>query len=622
MKRDMVKLRLKVLFSLMCIIIGSMSIKIDAAYLANIENKTAEDKPYVYFGNVPSSTTYYSGAQGKAIQWRVLSRDNSELFLLSEYGLLEKEWDTTSSQDWTSCTLNAFLNGTFYNNCFNQNEKNAIQQTYKEENESTSWYGTETAYPSSLNGERVFLLSAQELKNTDYGFIKNTERIAYKGNTAGDTTWWWGRSETSSNKSVATISADGSLGYNDETNNPNGMVRPAIKLPLSNILYVLPATDDGATKELSTFPLSEDNRLVLEDTSSSFDVSNRTTTLQLGDTLDINYTGAETSRQLVVLITEGTTEKYYGRYNCNSSDGTLSITIPTSLENGKTYKVNVYNEENNGTYSTNYAGYASFSLKIKDEEGTPISMLSVTVTSPATVTGTVSDLTQIDLKNAAISDTTWNIKQQIDWNKDSGLETKLHYKENYIPDDTEAVVEEFNNNYAIGTIETLYLQGDQKLLAVYSNNGNEIKGKKYYSYNGGTDKTIAADVYGYMALLDRNSGSLSDSEVTVQLKKIEGDVTIKDLPVKIHEYISISGTQSGNTVTVTISPEEYAPKVVKEVGVRATYSIRGIKEGFIKKTNTISGNTYTFTFENIPNSATYDVFCITEDNVEVSKRNI
>ena len=77
----------------------------------------------IYFGN------YYQSNENtkEPIQWRVLSVEGSDAFLLSEKGLdCQKYNNKLEDVTWENCSLRKWLNNDFLNEAFNEAEKNAI----------------------------------------------------------------------------------------------------------------------------------------------------------------------------------------------------------------------------------------------------------------------------------------------------------------------------------------------------------------------------------------------------------------------------------------------------------------------------------------------------------------
>ena len=123
---------------------------------------------YVYLG----SYYYTEDGEMKPIKWKVLSADNdagkgaSSLLLVTDSAIDEYIYDTDSNV-WSNSDVRAWLNSEdgFLYNAFSEDEVSALSPTYKDEEETVT-----SMQAPSLNGEKVFLLTGQELDTAKYGF--------------------------------------------------------------------------------------------------------------------------------------------------------------------------------------------------------------------------------------------------------------------------------------------------------------------------------------------------------------------------------------------------------------------------------------------------------------------
>ena len=244
--------------------------------------------------------------------------------------------------------------------------------------------------------------------------------------------------------------------------------------------------------------------------------------------------------------------------------------------------------------------------------------LSISVTPPSEVTGSVPNLEEIFLTGSALQNVNWDIKQKVDWNSSNDTRKKLIYKTTNDNQSINHIKEELNSSVAMGVEETVNEKALENpyIIAVYSDNGNTIAGEK----GSACDTLITAidekeKVNGYMEVLEVPMSQATNSK-NVQLQKIEGDVTIRDLPYTVKNNISISSSNSNGKRKVTITPKD-SIKDIKEVGVRVEYTNGNIKKGFVKKTNLVTSNEITFSFPHIPQDATYTAYCIKYDNEEI-----
>ena len=136
----------------------------------------------VTFGNYWKTGANQDGKQ--PIQWRVLSVNGDDMYLLSEQNLDVQQYNDKAQNEsglrveWQDCSLNKGLNETFLNEAFSDVEQTAIIGTT----------------------EKVSLLSEQEIKDKKYEFSSNkackTEGTAYAHQSLGNEdneikdSWW------------------------------------------------------------------------------------------------------------------------------------------------------------------------------------------------------------------------------------------------------------------------------------------------------------------------------------------------------------------------------------------------------------------------------------------------
>ena len=342
---------------------------------------------YIYFGNWEAPDEYTTTGP---IKWRVLDdQTNTEgtgLFLLSDglFGQGNKYGggvcfnQDRSSNVWQGSAAQKWCN-TFYTNSFSEGEQGAVFATTKNDAEYNASSG---ALPpqygvSQLEEDKVFFLSAEEVENKAYGFIDNAARRAYFGNT-GNWGAWWLRSPDKQTSTVAgTItrsptSSAGSLNGNFVDNNSYS-ARPAFNLDLTAVLFTSAAVggksasgmESGLT-EVGDYDDSE-WKLTLLDDSRDFDVTETDISGDPGDTITLHYTGASTgdNEYISVILADDSGAQYYGRIaKPTTADGNISLMIPDTLAEG-TYTLNVFSEQYNGDYKTDYASaFAEVTLTV------------------------------------------------------------------------------------------------------------------------------------------------------------------------------------------------------------------------------------------------------------------
>lgn len=120
-----------------------------------------------YFMRETNIEHYYF--KWEPIRWRVLQNNGSTLFVVADQGLDSLTYNGLLNSNWESCTLRQWLNDFFYENAFSSEEQKAIvPQTI--ETELSSIYGNDG---ESDTRDRIFILSAEEVKNSEYGFCED-----------------------------------------------------------------------------------------------------------------------------------------------------------------------------------------------------------------------------------------------------------------------------------------------------------------------------------------------------------------------------------------------------------------------------------------------------------------
>ena len=190
----------------------------------------------VSFGHYEQDGNRSNGAE--AIEWLVLDVQEDRALLLSRYALdaqpFHKKYEYVT---WDTSTIRQWLNGTFYNSAFSEDEKTIMERTtlLPDRNPYIKCdSGRETA-------DYVFLLSLEEVDAfiqsngnidkdallcypTDYAVQQGT----YKNKDTGGC-WWWLRTSADDNLAVCSVNSDTIIDYHDGTvNSPKAGVRPAI----------------------------------------------------------------------------------------------------------------------------------------------------------------------------------------------------------------------------------------------------------------------------------------------------------------------------------------------------------------------------------------------------------
>lgn len=366
---------------------GDKTIMLETNGISSYDDST-NSYDYIYFGNWEALDKYTTTGP---IKWRVLDDQTNTggdgLFLLSDvlfgkgnqYGggvcfnqdRSSNVWQGSAAQKWCQ---------DFYGSSFSTGEQGAVRATTKTD---AAYKATSVKPPidflgSELKGDTVFFLSAEEVESSAYGFINHAARLAYFGNT-GNWGAWWLRSPDKLNSAVAgTItrsptSTAGSLSGNFVDNDYSYTARPAFNLDLDAVLFTSAAyggksasgMDSGLTA-VGAYDGSE-WKLTLLDSSRNFGVTETDISGDPGDTITLHYTGATTgdNEYISVILAAESGVQYYGRIaKATTAEGEISLTIPDTLAEG-TYTLNVFNEQCNGDYKTDYASaFETFTLTV------------------------------------------------------------------------------------------------------------------------------------------------------------------------------------------------------------------------------------------------------------------
>lgn len=136
-----------------------------ANHTDNVQNYTSEnvkDNPYKEFLNLNIGDTFEFGIyKGKAVKWRILSKSNDNMFVISEKILCDKIFSENGSNNWGDSYLRKWLNNDFYNRVFNDEEQEYIE---------------------NINGDMITLLTEKDADNL---MDKKTRAIGSR---------WWLRS--------------------------------------------------------------------------------------------------------------------------------------------------------------------------------------------------------------------------------------------------------------------------------------------------------------------------------------------------------------------------------------------------------------------------------------------
>jgi beta-lactamase regulating signal transducer with metallopeptidase domain len=191
-----------------------------------------------------SSATAGDILQLGGLDWRVLDIRDGNALVISEKVLLKMPYHAPPIGEeivafavtWEECDLRNYLNQSFYNSFFSEEEKMRIVETPLISNINPEGYG------GKITVDKVFLLSTKEvlLYFGASGELENQPSKACIAETQdGNAAWWWLRSPVDyvhgNHAQAATVLANGGLGIGqqgDYVSNKHGGVRPALWLKL------------------------------------------------------------------------------------------------------------------------------------------------------------------------------------------------------------------------------------------------------------------------------------------------------------------------------------------------------------------------------------------------------
>ena len=195
----------------------------------------------VFVGDIITFGSYEqdanSGNGKEAIEWRVLTKSGSQVLLISQKVLDCQPFEKVYSQvRWNSSDIRKWLNSTFYNTAFSEDDK-----SYIVEKTITNEANVKTGVPAGqATQDHVFLLSISEAEKY---FDSNADRIAEATDYAllqgaaltKDRPWWWLRTPGLDTDHAAAVSYSGGMYRSgDRVSRTDWGVRPCIWIDLDS----------------------------------------------------------------------------------------------------------------------------------------------------------------------------------------------------------------------------------------------------------------------------------------------------------------------------------------------------------------------------------------------------
>ena len=221
----------------------SSSFKEDLYIYYLVPNSAVGDE--IIYGKYEQNNNSSDGKED--IVWVVLAKEGDDkVLLLSKFGLDCQPYNSTETDvTWETCSLRGWLNGTFINDAFNENEKKIIQATKLSADKNDDF----ETNPGNSTVDKVFLLSQLEgekylpsdndriCNGTEYAYAQGTKKWD-DGNCA-----WWLRSPGTKNDVALLVIHSGGIGLKKEgyldqyfgstVTGDHFAVRPAIWLNIS-----------------------------------------------------------------------------------------------------------------------------------------------------------------------------------------------------------------------------------------------------------------------------------------------------------------------------------------------------------------------------------------------------
>lgn len=205
-----------------------------------IRNAAVGDK--ITFGTYEQDNVTSNGAED--IEWLVLAKENNKILVISDKVLdfqpyNEKPYyETRKAITWEQCSLRKWLNDSFLNEAFSEEERALIQSTTVSVDKIPNYHYTD---PGNATTDKVFLLSYNDAEKhfSDHHARKCTFTAYAKAQRAaagkGGVDAWWLRSLTGPYYAAVSDAPSGALAYYIYDTSDGGGVRPALWIDLDSM---------------------------------------------------------------------------------------------------------------------------------------------------------------------------------------------------------------------------------------------------------------------------------------------------------------------------------------------------------------------------------------------------
>lgn len=174
----------------------------------------------ITFGTYEQDNVTSNGTEN--IEWLVLAKENNKILVISDKALDRQLYDN-ADVTWENCSLRKWLNDSFLNAAFSEEERALIQSTTLSADKNPEY----SSDPGTATTDKVFLLSINEAEKyfnsdearkcapTAYAKAQGalTSSDVYETPSGAATCWWWLRSPGYSQKGAAIVNCDGSVYY-------------------------------------------------------------------------------------------------------------------------------------------------------------------------------------------------------------------------------------------------------------------------------------------------------------------------------------------------------------------------------------------------------------------------
>ncbi len=218
--------------------------------VCNAEIRDAAFQPWkiVQFGHYPQTK---ENNDDRLIEWQVLARDGRNALLISRYGLDKLPYnETLANVTWEQCTLRAWLNSTFINRTFTDEEQTAILVTDVDNGTGQGYEGW-SVEGSNNTLDKIFLLSYAEAYQYFGVTYENGDNIKARVAPYDFVSWsaqkteegigaiaWWLRSPGEAQIYALYVGADGHIGSEDVAGDGGfNAVRPALWVNIDSGIF-------------------------------------------------------------------------------------------------------------------------------------------------------------------------------------------------------------------------------------------------------------------------------------------------------------------------------------------------------------------------------------------------